>query len=78
MTAIERRLAAGLHEAASEVDAACVPPLVLPEAPPRPGRGRPGQQASDGWRQRAPRMLAPAAAAAAVLAIAAGVAAIGP
>ena len=73
MTAIERRLARELHEAAADIDGRSVPPLVLPAAPARTGPGRAAR-----WRRRTPRMLAPVAAAASVLAIAAVLAALGP
>ena len=73
MTAIERRLARELHEAAAGIEAGSVPPLVLPPAPARPGRGPVNRR-----RHLTPRMLAPLAAAASVLAIAGALAALGP
>ncbi len=96
MTAIERRLARELHEAAADIDAGSVPPLVLPSGPARfsavrpsfgrrsgagqsvagrAGRAPADQEAREG--RLTPRLLAPLAAAASVLAIAAGVGALG-
>lgn len=77
MTALERRLASELHDAAGDIDAGSVPPLVLPTRSRRSGRARSGQARTALWRYRAPRLLAPLAAAASVLAVAAGAAALG-
>lgn len=74
MTALERRLASELRDAADDIEAGSVPPLVLPSDP---GRLRLVRVGSASWRQRAPRMLAPVAAAASVLAVVAGVAVLG-
>lgn len=74
MTALERRLASELREAANDIEAGSVPPLVLPAGRRRP---RALRAIVTPWRQSAPRILAPLAAAASVLVVVAGVAVIG-
>ncbi len=73
MTTIEDQLRDALRELADDVPSGTVPPLRLP-----PGRTRPGGASQGGGPRRLPpsRWLAPLAAAASVLAIAAGVAAV--
>ena len=85
MTAIERRLRRELNEAAAEIDGGSVPPLVLPPGPARIvpagsdglSAGRPGTSRTARGRHLTSRLLAPLAAAASVVAVAAGMAALG-
>jgi WD40-like Beta Propeller Repeat len=72
MTEIERRLARELRDAAADIDAGSVPPLVLPRGQARRGSARAGTARPARWGHLTPRMLAPLAAAASVLAVAAG------
>jgi hypothetical protein len=71
VSGIEHRLVRELREAAADIDAASVPPLVLPRRAARPGSA-PALGRRERWQHLTPRMMAPIAAAVSVLAVAAG------